>query len=385
MTSGTRNLIIILGVLLLLLGYQVFFTDAYDGIFSTLQTTTSQPATPSAPAVSEEPDSSSVTDLLDEGVTDDVAAGEEPVEDLAEDTSSSEEFTPTAPPDARFRSEQLLRDLPAENPFSTLAGTPSALFDPATAGPAIPLFPSASASVLEDGDELDGTEAAEGADEHGEQTATESAITPATPSTTGTQSTARVPRAVARAPVVRLTEPTPTAAVSVPQFAPLFQSLAPAPLIRATRQPVDTSAVQLPTSLPTAPIRQLGEPIVKTPVQLSERATATTLPYFGDLAIYPVIAFTADNRHADPANTPRAARIRNLSAYFDEIGLEFTGTARGSVTVGVFRSSLTLGPVVLAVGQTLPETDIALTRLTTTEAEFTLGDQTRVLALNLRW
>lgn len=387
MTNSTRNLLIAFGLLLLVLGYQVFFTDAYDGLFGSTSSS-SNPTTLQAPAVetpanqaakTSSPAPNTVSDQTGE-----TADGAQTSDVDATDPSASQSSSSQAA-DSRFRSDQLLRDIPAENPFRSIVGTPSALFDPSQSGSSIPLSPNASASVLENGELADTGDVD---DDLGSTIGTTVGVTvggetsSGVPTQPGSTGATRTPQRVASAPVARLQPPTPRVGPLAPEFTPLFSTLAPAPLIRTTRQP---SAVQLPTSLPDAPVASFDTPLTQVAPRISERMVAPPLAYFSDLDIYPVIAFTADNRHADPANTPRTTRIRDLQAYFNEIDLTFTGTARGSVTVGVFRSTLTLGPVVLAVGQTLPETDITLTRLTTTEAEFTLGEQTRVLTLNLRW
>jgi len=56
----------------------------------------------------------------------------------------------------------------------------------------------------------------------------------------------------------------------------------------------------------------------------------------------------------------------------------------GSIGVGVFRSSDASNPIVLALGQTLPDSDITLTQIGGQTAAFTLGDTTHVLTLDLR-
>lgn len=352
MTKSTKTLLIVFGILLLVLGYQVFFTDAYDGLFGS----------PSAPTVLPAPERTQPVQMADTEPEIAEPHGDSPAGAPERETNEPERVT-VGGNDARFRSEQLLRDVPGENPFRSITNRPSALFDPSASGATVPLSSSASALVLENGGTNDSQQELEHA---------------------GT-ATSRTPQRVHSAPVARLTVPVPDVSPVTPMFTSLFDALSPAPLIRTTRQAVASHAVQLPTSLPSAPVVQFDVPVMRSTVMVSDRVSHATMPYFTDLDIYPVIAFTTDNRHADRASVPFTARIRDLQRYFEDIDLTFTGTARGSVTVGVFRSTVTLGPVVLAVGQTLPETEITLTRLTTTEAEFTLGDQTRVLTLNLRW
>ncbi len=62
----------------------------------------------------------------------------------------------------------------------------------------------------------------------------------------------------------------------------------------------------------------------------------------------------------------------------------FTGSVLGPVSVGVFRSDLDNVPLVVALGQTLPDTDIVLTDLRGQQAELRLGDITQILTLDIR-
>ena len=83
------------------------------------------------------------------------------------------------------------------------------------------------------------------------------------------------------------------------------------------------------------------------------------------------------------ATVPLAAGTDLLSRYLRDNSFSFTGTVRSSISVGVFTSPLHTTPVVVSLGQTLPDTDIVLTDLRGQQAEFTLGDMTQVLTLNL--
>jgi hypothetical protein len=62
----------------------------------------------------------------------------------------------------------------------------------------------------------------------------------------------------------------------------------------------------------------------------------------------------------------------------------FTGSVLGPVGVAVFRSSLSQSPLVVTLGQTLPETDIVLTDLKGQQAEFTQDNDKQILILDLR-
>jgi hypothetical protein len=81
---------------------------------------------------------------------------------------------------------------------------------------------------------------------------------------------------------------------------------------------------------------------------------------------------------------PLAAGADLLSRYLRDNGFTFTGSVLGPVSVGVFTSPLYTAPVVVSLGQQLPDTDIVLTDLRGQQAEFTLEDSTQVLTLDLR-
>ena len=81
---------------------------------------------------------------------------------------------------------------------------------------------------------------------------------------------------------------------------------------------------------------------------------------------------------------PLAVGADPLSRYLRDNDVRFTGTVLGPLSVGVFRSNLYGSPVVLTLGQPLPETDIILSDLRGYEARFSLGDSTQTLSLDLR-
>jgi hypothetical protein len=81
---------------------------------------------------------------------------------------------------------------------------------------------------------------------------------------------------------------------------------------------------------------------------------------------------------------PLAAGTSTLSRYLRDNNVRFTGSVIGPVSVGVFRSSLTSAPVVISLGQALPDTSIVLTDLRGQQAELTLGDSKQTLTLELR-
>jgi hypothetical protein len=85
-----------------------------------------------------------------------------------------------------------------------------------------------------------------------------------------------------------------------------------------------------------------------------------------------------------PTTPPLAAGATQLARFLRDQNYAFTGSVLGPVGVGVFRSDLDSAPVVVALGQTLPETEIVLTDLRGQQAELRLGDSTQILTLDLR-
>ncbi|MDR9391460.1 MAG: hypothetical protein RI554_05465 [Trueperaceae bacterium] len=73
-----------------------------------------------------------------------------------------------------------------------------------------------------------------------------------------------------------------------------------------------------------------------------------------------------------------------LAPTLDAAGVRFTGSVVGSVGVGVFRMAGDPAPVVLALGQSLPGSDIVLADVGGRTATFALGDATHVLTLDPR-
>lgn len=81
---------------------------------------------------------------------------------------------------------------------------------------------------------------------------------------------------------------------------------------------------------------------------------------------------------------PLSAGANPLARYLRDQNVTFTGSVLGPIGVGVFRSNLTLAPVVVALGQPLPDTDIVLKGLRGQEAVFSQGNHSETLVLNLR-
>lgn len=95
----------------------------------------------------------------------------------------------------------------------------------------------------------------------------------------------------------------------------------------------------------------------------------------------PQATSAAANGNGQP---PLQAGVDPLSRYLRDHNVRFTGTVLGPVSVGVFRSDQYTAPVVISLGQDLPETKITLTDLRGHEAVFSYQDSTQSLSLDLR-
>lgn len=132
---------------------------------------------------------------------------------------------------------------------------------------------------------------------------------------------------------------------------------------------------------------------IREPVQVASSAVVpTTLPAsasseVGEVELEPVGSLASAASEAEtPAasNAPLFVGASPLSSYLRNNDVRFTGYAVGPVSVGIFRSKLSSNPVVVTLGQTLPETEFVLTSLQGKEAEFTYGQEKQPLTLDLR-
>jgi hypothetical protein len=190
---------------------------------------------------------------------------------------------------------------------------------------------------------------------------------------------APAPRVVAPTPQVRA--PAGTAVRDLPRALPTGVPLAATPdLLRQPRaaaaERVDVTnvaAIRLPAPESAPPSDIAAPPRVTS-------AVASTLPEVlgPGQASSPTVAAVA------VPSPPLAAGTNVLSRYLRDNGYTFTGSALGPVSVGVFRSHDTPTPVVVAIGQSLPDTDIVLTDLRGQQAQLTLGDTSQILVLDLR-
>jgi hypothetical protein len=138
-------------------------------------------------------------------------------------------------------------------------------------------------------------------------------------------------------------------------------------------------APRTPANLPTlAAVREPADP--GEPPELQPVGEAVEPPSGADPTPLAPGAVPA----AGVPDRPLVSGADSLSRYLRDRNVSFTGSVLGSVGVGVFRLSGQDTPLVLALGQNLPDTEIVLTDLRGQAAEFTLGDTTHVLNLDLR-
>ena len=124
-------------------------------------------------------------------------------------------------------------------------------------------------------------------------------------------------------------------------------------------------------------VAAVEEPDAELDVTVTERVSDTDADTPG---VLPPVAARVMPSDADPL----VAGITPLSRYLRDYDVTFTGMVLGPVGQGVFRSSTSPRPVVVGIGQQLPETDITLTDLRGQQAEFTLADSSQFLTLDLR-
>jgi len=184
---------------------------------------------------------------------------------------------------------------------------------------------------------------------------------------------APAPRVATPAP--RALAPAPTAVRDTPRALPTGTPLAATPgLLRETRTVDAVEPVEVPaaaTRVPDQPLPTTAEPVRTAPGILSEvpelRGIETT------------VTDVVTNGEA-----PLAAGTNRLARYLRDNGYSFTGSVLGPVSVGVFRSNGDPVPQVVALGQTLPNTEIVLTDLRGQQAELMLDDLRQTLILDIR-
>ncbi len=134
-----------------------------------------------------------------------------------------------------------------------------------------------------------------------------------------------------------------------------------------------------------AAIREPGQTF--TPVTAAPLSTSTASTEIPELELEPVgsLASSATSTSTSAASgAPLVAGASPLSSYLRNNDVRFTGSAIGPVSVGIFSSKLSANPVVIPLGQTLPDTEFVLTNLQGKEAEFTYAQEKQLLTLDLR-
>lgn len=189
------------------------------------------------------------------------------------------------------------------------------------------------------------------------------------------------PQAVApmELPGAEASSPTSTAAVqsgsgiaqSLPRPLP-GPSMSPVPAVLQERRAVED--VPQPN---LAQVATVAEPVTDVGAAVADRTADT------DLGI-PEVLPPAASRVMPTDGDPLVAGATPLSRYLRDNDVSFTGMVLGPVSQGVFRSVTDPRPVVVGIGQNLPDTEITLTDLRGQQAEFTLSDASQFLTLDLR-
>ncbi len=209
------------------------------------------------------------------------------------------------------------------------------------------------------------------------------------------------PQASGSSPAASSGTPSTTIAAK-PVQAPAPRALAPAPT-RASDLPRPLPSGTLPITpdilrdartaptTPTGPANLAEVAAVRLPPESAPAAlptsgteAATTAPRAGVDVLGPGQPTAESVSSASASSLPLVVGADALSRYLRDNDVRFTGTALGPLSVGVFRARHFDQPVVLTLGQTLPDTEIVLADLRGYEAKFSLGDNTQVLSLDIR-
>jgi len=215
-----------------------------------------------------------------------------------------------------------------------------------------------------------------GAGQSGAAAAASGSSTPAGNQVAGGQQ----PATVVKAPAPRAVAPATSTISSLPRPIPSGTLPTTPEILRDARSQTSTSTPTLPDVGTLAALRVPDE---NHPLDLT--AADGEIPTDGVVTPELIGPSRPDSSalSGGPA-VPLAVGADLLSRYLRDNNVTFTGSVLGPLSVGVFRSNLYGHPVVLILGQTLPDTDILLTDLRGYEARFSLGDRTQTLALDLR-
>ncbi len=190
-----------------------------------------------------------------------------------------------------------------------------------------------------------------------------------------------LPEAVLPAPAVA-SLPRPLPMATTPVSPDILRNMSSTPASTSGALLSDPEATQL-VEVPAA-IREPAQVTPSTPATLSASAASVDS---GEVELEPVGSMASSATSAESAGAngaPLYAGASPLSTYLRNNAVTFTGYAIGPVSVGIFRSNLSANPVVVTLGQSLPETEFVLTNLQGKEAEFSYGQEKQTLTLDLR-
>ncbi len=186
-------------------------------------------------------------------------------------------------------------------------------------------------------------------------------------------------------PAPRALAPAPAVSRDLPRALPTGTPLAATPGLLREPRAIDTIDRE---PLPEITTARLPEDPDAVPVPIEELrptpAISTDVPELrgADPAEAPPEPVVTEA--PIPGEAPLAAGTNRLTRYLRDKGYTFTGSVLGPVSVGVFRANDDPTPHVVALGQTLPNTEIVLTDLRGQQAELTLDDLSQILILDIR-
>jgi hypothetical protein len=188
---------------------------------------------------------------------------------------------------------------------------------------------------------------------------------------------------VAEGPLPEAVLPAPAVA-SLPRPLPMATTpVAPEILRNMSSIPQETTLVSAETVEVPAVIREPIQATPATPAIIGASVAGGT--FDSEVELEPVGSMASAATSGSSVNgAPLYAGASALSSYLRDNDVRFTGSAIGPVSVGVFSSKLSANPVVIPLGQTLPETEFVLTSLQGKEAEFSYGQEKQLLTLDLR-
>jgi hypothetical protein len=194
-----------------------------------------------------------------------------------------------------------------------------------------------------------------------------------------------LPEAVLPAPAVA-SLPRPLPMATTPVSPDILRNMSRTSVSSDGTVPIDGTQANTDPQLVeiSAAVREPGQITPATPATLSASAASVDS---GEVELEPVgsMASSASVTESAGANgAPLYAGASPLSTYLRNNAVTFTGYAIGPVSVGIFRSNLSANPVVVTLGQSLPETEFVLTNLQGKEAEFSYGQEKQTLTLDLR-